>query len=456
MHNCEFIDLEGKAIFVKDSSVVKIKDSIFTNCQKGAATIAEKSKLMIDNITIKGSKNTALRAIQNSVINAVNVKTYDTDGNAVNIENSTGYFIDSNFNETVHPTIAVLGHKSNPIFHNCNLIENMNTFAVICKNGSRPLFDNCTFVNCTTNCFSISDFSRPHIQNCTFKGIDKYFMNVHGGSCLTIYNIKTDDEKINLDEKINVLNSADCKYESLEKVFLNDNSIKEKDDDTNDDDEEIHCKSWISPTYVIPEKIEEMKEPEIIKNGQLKYLKQMTLKKIVEKSECINSSLKCSNCHKEMNQDDEPCIITPCGHLLCKDCKGIEKCPLCDGPVKKIQKIYFEDECALCLDHKPNTISLPCGHMCMCYECAVQNSLNNFNCPMCNELLSGYKFVFDDSFAKRTNLNEMNIKVGDKIKKKLINRSCSCSSNLDDDDDFVKVSKSNSCANNFQYLYLYL
>ena len=190
LENCEFIDLEGKAIFVKDSSVVKIKDTNFTNCKKGAATIAEKSKLMINNITIKGSKNTALRAINNSVINAVGVNTYDTEGNAVNIENSTGYFINCNFNKTIHPTIAVLGHKSNPIFHNCNLIENMNTFGVICKNGCRPLFNNCTFDNCTTNCFSISDFARPHIQNCSFKGIDKYFMNIFGGSCLTIFMMK--------------------------------------------------------------------------------------------------------------------------------------------------------------------------------------------------------------------------------------------------------------------------
>ena len=118
----------------------------------------------------------------------------------------------------------------------------MNTFGVICKNGCRPLFDNCTFVNCTTNCFSISDFSRPHIQNCTFKGIDKYFMNVFGGSLLTIHNIKTGGEKINLDEKINIMNSAYCQYESLDTVILED-ILTEKDDNDNNNNNEIHCKS---------------------------------------------------------------------------------------------------------------------------------------------------------------------------------------------------------------------
>ena len=409
--NCEFIDIEGKAIFVKDSSNVKIKDTHFINCQKGAATIAEKSKLMLEGgITIKGSKNTALRAIQNSVMNAIGVNIIDTEGNAVNLENSTGYFINCNFNETIHPTIAILGHKSNPIFYKCNLIENMNTFGVICKNGSRPLFDNCNFVNCSTNCFSISDFSKPHIQNCSFKGIDKYFMNVFGGSYLTIYNIKIEDKNVNLDEKINILNSANCDYKSLDEVIQNENSKGLNDDDDDENDEEITCHSWISPKYIIPDKINEMDEPEIIKNGDLKYLKTITLKKIVEQTEKINSLLICSQCHKEMNEDDEPSIMTPCGHLICKDCKGIEKCSLCDCSIKKIQKIFFENECAICLDHKANTISLPCGHMCMCYGCAVQNSLNNFNCPMCNEPLCGYKFVFDDINAKQTSFNQINKK----------------------------------------------
>lgn len=44
----------------------------------------------------------------------------------------------------------------------------------------------------------------------------------------------------------------------------------------------------------------------------------------------------------------------------------------------------------------------------MCYECAVKNSTNNFNCPMRNEPLSGYKFVFDDIYTKPSNFNILN------------------------------------------------
>lgn len=37
-----------------------------------------------------------------------------------------------------------------------------------------------------------------------------------------------------------------------------------------------------------------------------------------------------------MTKDDQPNIITPCGHLICNDCKDlVERCPICDVKVKK-------------------------------------------------------------------------------------------------------------------------
>ena len=285
----------------------------------------------------------------------------------------------------------------------------MDTFGVICKNGSRPLFDNCSFANCTKSCFSISVFSRPHIQNCTFKDIDKYFMNVFGGSCLTIYNIITGDEMINLDEKINIWQSANCQYISLNEVIINDDLVDmNKKDDGDDNDDDIHNKSWISPSNIMHESIAEMEEPEIIKSGKLKYLKLIKSKVIIEQLDHINTSLICPNCHKEMKEENEPYIITSCCHLICKECKGIEKCPVCECLVNGTQKIYFEEECALCLNHKPNMISLPCGHLCMCYECAVQNLLYNFKCPMCNEPVNDYQLLFDDFSTKPSNFNLKN------------------------------------------------
>lgn len=391
--NCHFYNLEGKSIFAKDESVVYIKDTTFENCKKGAATIAEKSKIIIDGgVEITNSSNTALRSISNSIIKAHDLKIKNTKGNGINIEDSTGYFINCEFDNTEYPTIAIIGRKSNPIFNNCNLYNNKDTFCVICKNGCRPLFDDCKFYDCKTNCFSISDFSQPHIQNCTFQNIDKYYMNVFGGSHLTFDKIKTNDNEINIEEKICVRNSSKCEKIKHNKLYKKEDKIEEKEE------ENIHCKSWMSPSYKPPEKIKDIKDPQIIKQKNLHHLKTMKLEDIQENALKQETSFKCCHCHKEMNEEDKPNILTPCGHLVCNNCKDIiERCPICDTPVNKVQRIFFEEVCALCLDNKPNTISLPCGHMCMCYECAMQNSANGYNCPLCNEPMTNFKFIFDDN-----------------------------------------------------------
>ena len=41
-------------------------------------------------------------------------------------------------------------------------------------------------------------------------------------------------------------------------------------------------------------------------------------------------------------------------------------------------------ECTICLSETANTILMPCGHMCVCLECAkaIQKSKHN-HCPIC-------------------------------------------------------------------------
>ena len=168
LKKCEFKD-DIKAIFAKDESLVKIEETNFENCSKGAATISGKSTLMMKNITINDSLSTAIRAIGKSTIKAINVNINNSIGNAINIENGKGYFYKCNIsNNTECPTISVRGRYANPIFTECQIVDNGNSFASVIKNCSRPIFNNCTFKNCETNCFSISDFSMPLIKDCVF------------------------------------------------------------------------------------------------------------------------------------------------------------------------------------------------------------------------------------------------------------------------------------------------
>lgn len=43
-------------------------------------------------------------------------------------------------------------------------------------------------------------------------------------------------------------------------------------------------------------------------------------------------------------------------------------------------------ECSVCLECEPNAALYPCGHMCMCYDCAVSvQKLRGALCPICRQ-----------------------------------------------------------------------
>lgn len=401
---CQFYNLEGKAIFAKESQVY-ITDTKFINCEKGAATIASKSSLFLnDKIYIQKPNNTAIRAIDNSHVKAIGVVVEDTNGNAVNIDNSDGYFVNCQFKGTLHPTIAIIGRFSNPIFHKCELFDNKETFCVICKNSSRPIFDNCFFANCETNCFSITDFSRPHFQNCTFADIQKYIINAFSGAFVTYENLMNEDG-LDLFGKINVSPSAKCEMMPIEKV---ENSIGNEEEKKV---EHTNNQSQKYPTYISPPNICEMNDPIELSQNSLKPLKLFNIEENIEKYDEEPVSIICSKCTCELNENDEPLIISPCGHFVCKDCiNDLKRCPICDSPVNKKRKVFFEELCSICLDKAPTTVLLPCGHLCMCYACAYKMAEQNFNCPLCNEPLNGYKYVFKDITIIENDQNEMKFK----------------------------------------------
>ena len=50
------------------------------------------------------------------------------------------------------------------------------------------------------------------------------------------------------------------------------------------------------------------------------------------------------------------------------------------------KKTKEECECAICLEKEPDSALIPCGHMCMCYECAVTvQKLRSSLCPICRQ-----------------------------------------------------------------------
>lgn len=62
---------------------------------------------------------------------------------------------------------------------------------------------------------------------------------------------------------------------------------------------------------------------------------------------------------------------------------------------KKISKIKYikTKTCIICKD-KPSTISvLPCGHLCMCVDCTLNDYNNLTSCPLCRGYVSEYQFT---------------------------------------------------------------
>ena len=56
---------------------------------------------------------------------------------------------------------------------------------------------------------------------------------------------------------------------------------------------------------------------------------------------------------------------------------------------KNIEKNTNENdediECVICLDAKPNILSINCGHSVMCKECSQQFCVQSATCPVCRE-----------------------------------------------------------------------
>ena len=67
--------------------------------------------------------------------------------------------------------------------------------------------------------------------------------------------------------------------------------------------------------------------------------------------------------------------------------KQITECSLC---CMKVDNILFpnnsntddDGNCAICMENKPNSIVIPCGHT-LCHTCAIKWFQSSDHCPFC-------------------------------------------------------------------------
>ncbi len=57
---------------------------------------------------------------------------------------------------------------------------------------------------------------------------------------------------------------------------------------------------------------------------------------------------------------------------------------------KLVDKIYenIDSECIICMDNTYEVILVPCGHYCLCKECATKLKLSHSNCPLCRKKIN--------------------------------------------------------------------
>ena len=106
--------------------------------------------------------------------------------------------------------------------------------------------------------------------------------------------------------------------------------------------------------------------------------------------------VKCEHCDHEADS-----VCCPCGHhAWCSECAKMEEakggavCPRCHCRCMKTTRIFDNDLCSICLTNAADTILLPCGHKCACYQCAECAWEAKKTCPVCNLPMWSFRHEF--------------------------------------------------------------
>jgi hypothetical protein len=175
----------GKGVLLLKGSQCYVRDNIFENCQAGGVTVAGQSKIYAERCRFEHLASSAIDVIGGSEARILDCYVEDCIGNAVKFDSSSGFVVRSTFRELVYPAVAIFGIASNPVIHDCSIIDSCKA-AICCRDACVPIFSNICVRGAVLHGFAISDFAAPYITGCSISDIAGDSFNVTNGATPTI------------------------------------------------------------------------------------------------------------------------------------------------------------------------------------------------------------------------------------------------------------------------------
>jgi hypothetical protein len=394
VENCRFVNLSGKGMFLLQECKASAFACTFEDCG-GGIICAAKSTVYVRECRFSSIIGSCVHGMNNSEIQVSECSFQRCHGNGVHFAFSKGFLTQSTFSDFTFPPIAVFVTISNPVICGCRL-TNCQTFGVVARDACSPVFHTLTLDHISSNAFSISQYSRAFIINCTLSEIASAFFSVFDGARPTIIGNRVRGDCCKTGFAI--LTSAcplladnacfDCdgtRYDAIpdpNHTFMpgsparrHESVVLQTSSSSASQDSDV---TPLSPYPPVPV------QPAIA-------VTELALLAAIPAGGCTHENGRCVTCKVQKTT----CALSPCGHTVtCKDCAIPARCPICKCTPSSKAFVIANSRCAICTEAEANTLLLPCGHQCVCYADAMQIALDQGVCPICQQRIAVFRRQF--------------------------------------------------------------
>ena len=371
---CEFTNIDNKAILCLEGSQGYVSRCTFKGVNSGCVVAGESSWAHVRDSNMSEANGPAMSAMRKSVLTAQNCTVSNVKGNGLAFVNSTGYASGVEITNSQYPAIVICGRQANPVIKNCKISE-CDMFGVSVREYASPTIEDVTVSGAKGAGISISEFSEPLIRNCSVSNVQGSGISVFNGARAAVEKVELQNCERDCDSFMRgtILDKPrECPNRS-EGISWQPAKI---DSLTN------NSEAFDLPVFQIPD-------------GLPSPQKLITVQNEDHSFHCTCSH-RCVNCGAETKF-----VADNCGHRLCEKCKTSSTCPKCHTMCTRLVQVFEEEECVICCSAKSSRICLPCGHKCLCAECASQliDDGGANKCPLCAQQLRDTKadYSYEDS-----------------------------------------------------------